>query len=189
MTDSDSLITLNAWFASHGSDAAQSTMDAWTIWVHQDAWVFTPSDGQKPNRLYMVRDLTVVTCAVPEESIEAAYARLDTSPDPPGPFEPKPLKVDGAILSGLPDGTHYYLEEGWREEFPFGPMVYRVTVVNGQATDAHWDTATKRWVASLLLVRYAIGPGADLLYAATPQEAERWRQRRQERWNEAHAER
>lgn len=184
MTEMEALATLNAWFASHESDVSNSTLDTWNIWPYRDAWGFTPAGGQRTNRLYMVRDLTVVSYAPTSETDEEAYARLRTDPNPPGLAEPKPILIRGALPDDLEDGIVYYLEQG-TPSFDLSAMVYRVTITDGLRHVTHWDVETERWVPSRRLIPYGTGRGENRLYSATPQEAERWRQHRQSLWAKA----
>lgn len=183
MTEAEALATLNAWFASHGSDVSNSTRDAWNIWAYRDAWGFSPSGG-RTNRLYLVRDLTVVSYAPTSETEEEAYARLRTDPNPPGLAEPKPVLLRGSLPRGLADGVYYYLEER-NPPFELGPVVFRVTVKNGVPEHTHWNAQGERWVTSQRLVPYMTNRGENRLYSLTPQEAERWRQNRQKLYAEA----
>lgn len=186
MTKADALATLNAWFASHGSDVSGSTPEVWNAWRVHDAWGFSPVGG-RTNRLYLVRDLTVVSYAPTSESDEQAYARLSSAPNPPGLSEPKPVLIAGAMPLDLDDGLHYYIEEG-TPPFELGPMVYKVKVVDGLPHDTYWDPQGWGWKPSRRLEPYRTGRGEERLYSTTPQEAERWRQNRQERWEKANRE-
>ncbi|MEI7054739.1 hypothetical protein WBG06_02875 [Nocardioides sp. CCNWLW239] len=183
ISETEALATLNAWFASHGSDVSGSTPEVWNTWRVHDAWGFGPVAG-RTNRLYLVRDLTVVSYAPTSESDEEAYARLDCDPNPPGLSEPKPVMIAGAMPLDLDDGLHYYIEER-TPPFELGPMVYKVEVKCGLADATYWDPQDRCWKPSRRLEPYRTGRGEERLYSTTAQEAERWRQNRQERWETA----
>lgn len=74
MNKEQAFLTLNEHFQQQGLNV--SLMDDWTITPFQDAFVFSPANGLRSNRLYMVRDDKVKSFSPATESIEEAYSSL-----------------------------------------------------------------------------------------------------------------
>ncbi|GGU44393.1 hypothetical protein [Nocardioides albus] len=177
----DALAVLNSWFEARGRDTSASTLDAWSISRHKDAWVFSPGGGRRTNRLHMVRNGLVVAYSPSTEPTDAAYARMKL--EAANTFGPAgPEDIAGTRRHDLPDGTYYYLEER-DPPLDFGPVVLRATVTDGYPQDEHWSLQEKTWIPSQRLNPYRTGRGRLHLFRAPKDLAERWRTDVQRRWD------